>query len=154
MLAEGKVKKWSIDGIMILFFEGLDNNFVYLIATDWQQNEYIYRFDLLLNPSLTFSSRYKMGKYKYLHNKLHLRRRKVRRNVFFMCRVIRLNQEYQINKRQTWKAENTAEKRKKIQFRMPQGVVEGLKGIKLEEHFVESIKKECKTKTKIFKVNF
>jgi hypothetical protein len=33
------------------------------------------------------------------------------------------------------------ENRKKIQFEMPQGVVEGLKGIKLEVNFIESIKK-------------
>lgn len=58
-------------------------NFVYFVATDWQQNEYIYRFDLLLNPTLS-SIRYKMAKYKYLHNKLHLRRRKFD-EMCFLC---------------------------------------------------------------------
>jgi hypothetical protein len=73
-----------------------------------------------------------------------------------MCLVIRLNQEYQINKKKGKRGRNgkkTRQKRRKIQFGMPQGVVEGLKGIKLEGKFVESIKKYT-TRTKIFNVNF
>lgn len=65
---------------------------------------------------LSFPSRYKIGRYKYLHNKLHSK--KFDEMCFLCAFVIRSDQEYQIKRR-----EGTVDK---IQFKMLQGVAKRL----------------------------
>lgn len=86
---------------MILFLCAPTTLFTLLRQTG-NENEYIYRFDgcrLAFILALAFlSSRYDDTRWGSINIYITNYTWKVRRNVFFMCLVIRLNQEYQINK--------------------------------------------------------